>query len=969
MGATVQIIFEGVDNASRVAQSIARQTQAIGGKMQAVGGQIMDMGGALTAATAPVAIGLGLSAAAAIDFETAMAGVQKAANLDADGYAEMSDQILQLSRTIPLAATEIAGITEAGAKLGVSGARNLGQFTELISEMSVAFDMASSDAADSAATIANVFNLKDGAGNLDFGAIRQYGDVVNTLGDNMATTERAIVSATREMSGTASSYQITANETAALAAGFTSLGVQPGVAANAFKVAMSRMSNATPAVAAGMEALGISVEDFQQAVSSGDGAEAFAQAMQTIKDSSLDPIAKGKAMRDVFGGNFDDTMGQAAAGAEQFSQALEHMGNAMDGGQGASTMASSFEIMANTTKSQMQIAKNAVTELGITIGSAMLPAINSVLGGLTPLVQKFAEFGRANPRILSIATAFAAVVAAVGPVLVAIGAVVSSVGKIGTALGALKGIGAFSALKGAIAGIAAIGAGPILAIAAAGLAIFKFWKPITTLLGGIAKGFSSALSAMNIDVAGMLAPIRSAVEAAKGLISNIFSQSDIDLSGLGEKIGSAIGGAVAGIGNAIASIPGAGAALKVIGTVAMAAVAGLVALKAAFMGVSAVMGVVVGVIGSFSAIGSAILGVVGAISAAFSTIAAVVGAVVAAITSPIALVIAAIVAWGAVIYTLVTRWNEVKMAAMMAVTGIATMLTTALTTIGTTIGMFMASIVARVVAIGMSISMAVMGIVMQVQMAIANVITAIGATIGAIAGVLASIAGTIAGIIGSITATVSSAIAGTIAAVQSGLAALPGVIQGVGAQMIGTITGLAGQFFSAGQALIQQLAAGIQAAAGQAMAAISSVAAQVRGAMPFSPAKWGPLSDIDKTGGALVHEFARGIEPAPVTRSLDSTMAAVRRTLEPSLVASVGALNEDRGLTAEPRFVPASGGGDTTNSTTTGGSSIVVNYSPTINAAGVDDLERQEEEHFEKLLQMLEDRQARSQYTRYGAQL
>ena len=289
---------------------------------------------------------------------------------------------------------------------------------------------------------------------------------------------------------------------------------------------------------AGMKTLGIDVETFQKAVSNGDGAQAFAQAMQDIKNSTLDPLAKGKAMRDVFGGNFDDTMGQAAAGADQFTMALGHMDDAINGT--GSSMKSSFDIMAKTTKSQLKIAGNALAEVGITIGSAMLPAINSVLHAITPLAHKLADFGRAHPGILAIGTAFAVVAAAIGPVLVAVGTLVSSIGKIGTAFGALKGIGAFSALKGAIAGIASVGAVPLLGIAAAGLAIWKFWTPLTTLFSGIAKGFSSTLGEMGIDASSILAPIRAAFPRISAALSGLFSQSDLDLSGLGEQIGSSL---------------------------------------------------------------------------------------------------------------------------------------------------------------------------------------------------------------------------------------------------------------------------------------------------------------------------------------------------------------------------------------------------------------------------------------------
>ena len=1025
MAATVQIIFEGIDRASNVVQSIAAQAGKIGQGMIGIGDKMTGLGMAMTAVTAPIAIGLGLSATAAINFEKALAGVEKAANLSPKGLEEMSQQILELSRTIPLAATAIAGITEEGAKLGINGQEDLAEFTTLISEMSIAFDMASQEAATNAAMIVNAFQMKGANGEVDFGALREYGDVVNTLGDNMATTEAKILSTTVELSGTASTYKIMANETAALGAAFTSLGIQPNVAATAFKGAMTRMTNSTKPIAAAMEELGINVEDFEDAVNKGDAAQAFADAMQSINDSALDPIEKGKAITEVFGRNFDDTMGQAAAGSREFATALDLMDKSIAAP--GSSMQESFDIMSKTTKSQLVIAKNAITEFGITIGSAMLPAINSVLHALTPLVYKLAEFGRAHPGITSVAVAVAAIAVAIGPVLIAIGLLVSNIGKIGAAFAEMKGIGAFSGLKTAIAGIAGMGTVPLLAIATAALLIYKAWKPLTTLFAGIATGFTEAIAAMDID----LTPLIAAAAAVKGLMATLFQQSDVDLSSTGEMIGGNLANLPTLIGQAVASfgsMSGVGQIFTAITIAVTGTIAAIIAFKIAMAGLAAWSAVVSGIGFAFTsasmaiaAAGGVITSTIGVITAVFSILTGVVSAVAVAIMTPVGLVITALFAWGAVLYTLVTRWNEVKLAAVQAILGITTFLTgamasigmiittiltsivTSVTSLGLSIGMaiqgiltsivtsisslglligmtiqgIIISIVASVSSLGMSIGMAVQGIVVQVQAAIMGVAVAIQGTISMITGVLSSVMGSIVGMISSITASVSGAISNTIAAISSGLAALPGIIQGVGAQMIGTIQGLAGQFFSAGQAIIQQLAAGIQAAAGSAVAAIGNVAAQIRGALPFSPAKWGALSDIDETGGALMSEFARGIEPSEVMQTLGRSLQSVRNMLDPTLTGELDANGRTApGAIAPPIVTPtltdrAKSSSNTTNSNQSD-AAITINYNPTISTGQGgegDDLERKLRCHADLLANIVSRELKRQKFIDYGVQL
>lgn len=237
------------------------------------------------------------------------------------------------------------------------------------------------------------------------------------------------------------------------------------------------------------------------------------------------------------------------------------------------------------------------------------------------------------------------------------------------------------------------------------------------------------------------------------------------------------------------------------------------------------------------------------------------------------------------------------------------------------------------------------------QMAFATLAAMVSSAIAQIQGVLSGLIGVITGIVSQIQATVSGAISSTIAQIQAGLAALPGVISSIGSQMIATITGLAGQFFAAGQALITQLANGIKAAAGAALSAMSGIAGQLRGMMPFSPAKYGPLSDIDKTGYGLVNTFAKGIIAAPLVKAMNS-----------ALMPMTGAMTQ-------PLSMPRVGmGGAAPAPTAGGGGGINLTYAPTINAGGVGqqtDFRQMLQEHSRELVQLLQNEQRRLERTQY----
>jgi hypothetical protein len=103
-----------------------------------------------------------------------------------------------------------------------------------------------------------------------------------------------------------------------------------------------------------------------------------------------------------------------------------------------------------TTESQIQIAKNNLNDLGITIGSVLLPALNDMLKSLKPIIEGFAEFAKVHPEIVKTATAISLLVAAVGPLAL----MVSNVMKVITAFKTLGMIA--TKLPGVSAGIGGI---------------------------------------------------------------------------------------------------------------------------------------------------------------------------------------------------------------------------------------------------------------------------------------------------------------------------------------------------------------------------------------------------------------------------------------------------------------------------------------------------------------------------------
>lgn len=96
----------------------------------------------------------------------------------------------------------------------------------------------------------------------------------------------------------------------------------------------------------------------------------------------------------------------------------------------------------------------------------------------------------------------------------------------------------------------------------------------------------------------------------------------------------------------------------------------------------------------------------------------------------------------------------------------------------------------------------------------------------------------------------SSGVSGAVGFLKSGLNGAVSFVKGLGST-----------FYNAGKGLIDMMAKGISAAAGAVTKAVSSLAKKARDYLPFSPAKEGPLSDLDKLdfGGPISDSLVKAI--------------------------------------------------------------------------------------------------------------
>ena len=310
---------------------------------------------------------------ASVEFESAMAGVQKTTGMSDTEIATMGDAIQEMSTRIPLAATEIAALVEAGGQLGIAKEDLLG-FAEVMANMAVATDMTSEEAATALAQLANIM----GTAASDY---ERMGSTIVALGNAGASTESQIVEMAQRLAGAGATVGMAEDEVLALASTLASLGIN----AEAGGGSVSRLLNKLETlVSTGSPKL----EDFASVA--GMSAEEFASAWNEDAMGTLALFVEGLSGVEESGGSAIAVLNELGITETQMVDALLRMAN---GG----TMLSDSLAMANeawlensalaaeaatryaTTESQMTLFNNSVTNFKTTVGDALSPLLNNLM--------------------------------------------------------------------------------------------------------------------------------------------------------------------------------------------------------------------------------------------------------------------------------------------------------------------------------------------------------------------------------------------------------------------------------------------------------------------------------------------------------------------------------------------------------------------------------------------------------------
>ena len=426
-----------------------RGAQEVGNKISQVGQTISGFGSALTrGVTAPILAGAGLVVKAAIDYESAFAGVKKTVDETATvSYQKLSDGIRQMAKELPASAVEIANVAEVAGQLGIK-ADDILSFSRTMIDMGESTNLSAEEAATAIAKVANIMGLSSD----DYS---RFGASVVDLGNNFATTEKDIVMMANRLAAGGKLAGLTAPEILGLATAMSSVGIEAEAGGTAMTQTLTAIGNAVSLttkdsaddLALIAKVAGTTSEEFQQAWKEkpAEALQSFIKGLNTAREkgANMDAILMKLGMTGIRQGNMLKSL---ALSSDKMSAAVQRSNQAWKENTALTNEANK---RYETTESQLKMFRNQLTDIAIEFGGPLIKALRSGLDAVKPWISNLADLAK---KFSSLSTEqqqnivkWGLMAAALGPALKILGSGVSVIGGTVKAIGGLsKGLGVLS---------------------------------------------------------------------------------------------------------------------------------------------------------------------------------------------------------------------------------------------------------------------------------------------------------------------------------------------------------------------------------------------------------------------------------------------------------------------------------------------------------------------------------------------
>lgn len=331
--------------------------------------------------------GLALAGKAAVDWESAWAGVTKTVDGTPAQMDELEESLRGLAKTLPATHEEIAGVAEAAGQLGVAREDVTG-FTKTMVDLGETTNLSADEAATAIAQISNVMGTMEREGSE---GVERFGATLVALGNAGASTEAEIVDMAKRIAGAGKLVGASESDVLALANAMASVGIEAQLGGGVISRVMQRMYGDVKEGGEGLDNL---------AKVAGVSSKEFAAAFETDPVRAVDMMVKGFGRIKDEGGNVIDTMADLGIKGTEETSVLLRLAGAGDlltdslklgdeAWQSNSALAAEAAKRYETTESKVKIAWNNIKDAAIDAGAILLPIISGVAESAAGMAQAF----------------------------------------------------------------------------------------------------------------------------------------------------------------------------------------------------------------------------------------------------------------------------------------------------------------------------------------------------------------------------------------------------------------------------------------------------------------------------------------------------------------------------------------------------------------------------------------------------
>ena len=326
---------------------------------------------------------------AAVKFESSMADVRKVVNFDSpQQFKEMSQDILDLSTKIPMAAEGLAQIVAAGGQSGIAREELLG-FAESAAKMGVAFDITADQAGDMMAKWRTAFKMNQSE-------VVELADKINFLGNTTAASAPLISDVVTRIGPLGSVGGVASGEIAALGASLVGSGINSEIAATGIKnliLALVSGESATKSQNEAFAELGFNAVDMAKAMQK-DARGAILSVLEAVQ--RLDKERQASVLQNLFG---KESLGAIAPLLSNLEALKVNLDGVAEASKYAGSMEQEFKTRSETTANAMQLMNNSIERTKIAVGQGLLPAMAPVAGVIADAATAAGNFATEYPNL------------------------------------------------------------------------------------------------------------------------------------------------------------------------------------------------------------------------------------------------------------------------------------------------------------------------------------------------------------------------------------------------------------------------------------------------------------------------------------------------------------------------------------------------------------------------------------------